>query len=525
MAPYLLLAAVLLFFALIRFRLRDMPLERDEGEYAYAGQLILEGIPPYKLVYNMKLPGTYVAYAVIMALFGETTAAIHLGLLLVSAATTVLVFFLARRRFDRTTAVVAAATYALLVTSSSVLGFAAHATNFVILPVMGGTLLLLEAISYQQTSLFLWSGVLFGLAFVMKQPGGLFIAFAITYLIATQWKSQADWRDFAKRLAIFWCGAALPFALTCLWLWKAGVFHRFWFWTFTYARFYATILSWSEARVLFRPRAWFVIGPAVRIWIAAAIGLVILFWKRRSFDTFFFEIAFLLCSCLAVCPGLYFRAHYFILLLPAISLLVGAAVGLTTQEFRDRPRLRPFRFVPALIFLSVFVHTIRHQRYFFFGVDPDTASGLAYGTTLFPAAVDIGDYLQSRVPPSASIAVLGSEPEIYFYSRRHSATGYIYAYPLMENQPFALAMQKEMISDIENARPGFLVYIDVPSSWDRTAASPSLIFDWSQKYVAENYGLAKVVDVQRVVHYVTGRHVWTGTVSHYTVRILKRNSS
>ena len=40
----------------IRIRLLGIPLERDEGEYAYAGQLMLQGIPPYKLAYNMKFP-------------------------------------------------------------------------------------------------------------------------------------------------------------------------------------------------------------------------------------------------------------------------------------------------------------------------------------------------------------------------------------------------------------------------------------------------------------------------------------
>jgi hypothetical protein len=54
----ILLLVAIMFFSMIRFRLRDMPLERDEGEYAYAGQLLLEGIPPYQLAYNMKLPGT-----------------------------------------------------------------------------------------------------------------------------------------------------------------------------------------------------------------------------------------------------------------------------------------------------------------------------------------------------------------------------------------------------------------------------------------------------------------------------------
>jgi hypothetical protein len=76
-----------------------MPLEREDGEYAYTGQLILQGIPPYKIAYNMKLPGTYVGYAAILRTFGETAAGVHLGLLLVNGCTTVLMFFLGRQLY------------------------------------------------------------------------------------------------------------------------------------------------------------------------------------------------------------------------------------------------------------------------------------------------------------------------------------------------------------------------------------------------------------------------------------------
>src|ERR1017187_8471621 len=89
---YGLLLLVILFFALIHFHLRQCPLERDEGEYAYAGQLMLQGIPPYQLVYRMNLPGPLPAYSVVLPLFGQTPAGIHLGLLVVNAATTFLVF-------------------------------------------------------------------------------------------------------------------------------------------------------------------------------------------------------------------------------------------------------------------------------------------------------------------------------------------------------------------------------------------------------------------------------------------------
>jgi hypothetical protein len=84
----------------IRIRLLGIPLERDEGEYAYAGQLILQGVPPYKLAYNMKFPGTYAAYALIMSIFGQTIHAIHLGLLLINIATIALVFLIGRRLFN-----------------------------------------------------------------------------------------------------------------------------------------------------------------------------------------------------------------------------------------------------------------------------------------------------------------------------------------------------------------------------------------------------------------------------------------
>ena len=83
--------------AAVRLRLAGVPLERDEGEYAYAGQLILQGIPPYHLAYNMKFPGTYYAYSLFLAVFGQTPSGIHTGLLLMNLATAVVLFFVGRR--------------------------------------------------------------------------------------------------------------------------------------------------------------------------------------------------------------------------------------------------------------------------------------------------------------------------------------------------------------------------------------------------------------------------------------------
>src|SRR5271156_5614799 len=120
--PWFVLLLILLFVGFIRFRLLDMPLERDEGEYAYAGQLILQGIPPYEMAYNMKLPGTYYAYALGMAIFHQTVAGVHLTVTVANALTIIFVFLLARKLFGITAGMVACASYGVMSVSPLVLG-------------------------------------------------------------------------------------------------------------------------------------------------------------------------------------------------------------------------------------------------------------------------------------------------------------------------------------------------------------------------------------------------------------------
>lgn len=83
--PWVALALILAGTASVRFRLLDVPFDRDEGEYAHIGTLLLHGVPPYVGAYSMKMPGIYVAYAMAIAVFGQTTRGVHLGFLVVNA--------------------------------------------------------------------------------------------------------------------------------------------------------------------------------------------------------------------------------------------------------------------------------------------------------------------------------------------------------------------------------------------------------------------------------------------------------
>ena len=508
------LILVILFAGFIRLRLLSIPLERDEGEFAYMGQLILQGIPPYLISYNMKLPGIYGAYALMMFVFGQTVEGIHVGFLLINGATTILIFLLVKRLYDSYTALIASASFAILSVSPTVLGTSAHASHFVLLPALGGILLILRAIDSNKLTHVFWGGILLGLSFTMKQPGLFFIIFAFLYLLLHRLRLQrAPLRFFVKEGSLFLLGAIIPFVLTCLILYRAGVFEKFWFWTFSYAFEYGSQVSFPMGIQMFFIQSANVIGRLYLFWGIAGGGIIALFWNKTARTQRTFVLGFSVFSFLAVCPGLYFRSHYFVFFLPAVSLLIGIAIG----SFKELIlKLQPkFRFISTVLFLVVFSLGVFQYKSFFFDLTPVQACRSMYGLNPFPESIEIAKYIKEHSKEGDKIAVMGSEPQIYFYANRHSATGYIYTYPLMEDQKYALRMQKEMVQEIEEAQPKYLVFVNVFGSWMVEEGSVKYIFNWYREYARENFDLVGVVNM---LWGVKTEYRWDNEAIHYSPR-------
>jgi hypothetical protein len=485
-----------LLAAVVRVRLLSVPFERDEGEFAYVGQLILQGIPPYSLAYNMKFPGIYYAYALVMAVFGQTTEGVHRGLLVFNIAAIVLVLLLARRVCDSLAGAVAAGSYALLSMEPSVLGTAAHATHFIVPFALGGLLLLLRAIDSGNATALFWSGFLLGVAVTMKQHAATFILFAIGYLLWMEGRRRPfAWRRYMTKLGVFLLGALVPLGGICLVLYRAGVFDRFWFWTISYASEYVSMVPVRLGLNVFMTQMMHVVGPSAPLWGIAGVGLTAVFWDKRLQSKRIFVFGFLLFSFLAICPGFYFREHYFVLLLPAIALLAGLAISSIRHRLVDTSSFPLLRSIPVGLFILVFLYAVIVQQEFFFQASPREASRIAYGINPFPESLEVAEYIRDHSTRGERIAVFGSEPQIYFYAERVSATGYIYTYALTENHPFSSQMQREMITEIEAARPQFIVAINIKSSWGRYPDSDSAILPWFKAYTNDHYELDGVADI------------------------------
>ena len=168
------------------------------------------------------------------------------------------------------------------------------------------------------------------------------------------------------------------------------------------------------------------------------------------------------------------------------------------------------------------VTLLLRQRHFLFEMSPEMACREIYTQDPFAESVAVGAYLASHADPTDTVAVFGSEPQIYFYSHRRSATGYIYTYSLMEDQPRALQMQYEMAGEIRAAHPGYIVLVNDPSSWARKDHSQWWIFYWFDEYKS-HYEVVKTFDIwaDRQLHY-DRREISKLPFVPSTVEILRR---
>ncbi|MFT5051325.1 MAG: hypothetical protein ACI8QZ_002736 [Chlamydiales bacterium] len=472
------LALIALAFFAVRWRWFGVPFERDEGEYAYGGQLLLDGVPPYVGIYNMKLPGIYAIYALLLASGGSAVRAVHAGLAAADVASFIALYVLARRLFDAATGIACAAVLAVLFLLPSVQASSANAEHFV-LPFALWGLATLARVHDGRSGLggrqLLLAGMLLGLAVLVKQHGAL-LAAAGVMTVALQRAPGADAPGRWSGSALVSLGIVLPYALTVALYAAGGHLSDFWHWTVSYAMRYTqeAPISMGLERLAKRSGALFMDAPLILS--AATLGLVLLVANARLRRHWRFIAPVVLGSAAAITPGFYFRPHYFVLLLPAAALLAVAGVRVLTG-----PRQRVFMGTALALVAGV---PLLHSEWLF-ALSPTEVSRRLYGDNPFPESLVVGDYLAQHAAPDDRLLVLGSEPQIYVYSGLRGATGFVYTYALMEQHEFARSMQEQLIRETEEVEPRWMVMVRHPQSWVRRAESDPLIFRWSERSLAD----------------------------------------
>jgi len=514
----IILAGVLLLVALARLRLLDFPLTRDEGDYAYMAQLWLAGVPPYTAAYDMRMPGIFAFYALILAVFGESAWGIHMGLLVVHLASAWLVFALGKKLMDATAGLTAAVCFAVNGLNPWINGAVANTEHFLLLPVLGGLLVLLNGLTSRRHVTLGAAGLLMGLAVLTKQNAASFAVFA-ALLVA--WRARA-------LLPAFLVGAALPLVGAYALLAASGSFESFRFWTLTYPASYLTALPVQSAWRNFSSNFPVVVGWTLGFWLLAALGASALLRRERAGFERVFLLGFLLFSFLAVVPGFYFRYQHFQLLIPAIALLAGVAVSALAAWIEARNGRGAARVTASALVALPLLAFVTGEREFLFQMDGQRASRMLFSVNPFPESVEIARFIAENSQESDTVAIFGSEPQIYFYARRRSATPFILVYEAMKPHAYARSMQEEMIETLEKVRPRYLVYVNVPLSWLAKPGAETLLSEWWMQNRERNYRQVGQIDIrsQTDTDYRWGAEVGDGTPrSRYWLSVWERKDA
>ncbi len=500
---FLIIALLAVFF--IRLRLLDIPLERDEGDYAINAALLLDGHSLSSPLIMKRFPFIYYIYMLFITLFGHSDAGIHFGLLLANLASAFGIYLLGRRLRDRNSGILAAAFFLLMSLSPDINGLAANREHFQVLFVVFGAFFLLQAEERKRYLNYALAGLMMGLSFAVKQNALFFMAWGGLWILAGGYLFQRKkWQAVWTAACIYSFAALLPFFIILLIYTYSGVFDAFLTKTFYSNSRYLTKLGFSEGMLYFFNHFSPFFYSYTFLFLFAFLPVFIWKKEKEGYRVKTFLLSFAIFSFMSIVPGGHFYPHYFILIVPAIALAAAAGV----LELRKLSEARRTRLHGVLVFLPMLImlQPLLAESFYFFRADATQASRVTYEYNPFPEAKTIGRYIKRITKDTSSIMVLGSEPELYFYAERRPAISAYYMYFMMDGSELARQKQEELIRQAEKEMPEVIVYVGISSSWMSTPESDEHLINWFNLFLENNrYQLVGAVDIfQDRTHYIYG---------------------
>ncbi|MFG2055553.1 hypothetical protein ACGFI9_16165 [Micromonospora sp. NPDC048930] len=436
----------------------------DEGGYAHVVQQWSRGARLYGEAWLDRPQGLLLTYRFLLWIDDEGWT-IRLGAVLAGLAITVLVGLIGWLLVGRRAGVAAAGLYAVIGVAPHLEGFTLNGELLASAPATLAVAAALLWCRYRSAGWLVTAGLAAGVATTMKPSGLDGIAVG---LVVARLRTRRG-RVAGSPPALFLAASALPVGLSALHGWQLG-----WrdYWT-ALAGYQFAAMGGAAAG----PGARWTdftgsLGPAARdlavVAAAAGVGLWLL---RGAPSARWVLLAWLGGAALGVNLGGSYWPHYYLQLLPPLTVLAAAAIAAIR-----RPRLRAgaavITLLPQLIWLAALVPATpdeRQQRIPYYG--------LARRDERIAAAI------RAETSPHDRIFVLVSQSDIYFLAQRTTDYPYLWGKPI-EKIPDALPRLRAMLDSPH--RPALVVLTNDPGKVDRSGELGRIL--------AERYRTRRVVD-------------------------------
>lgn len=465
-------AIILAIYIVFRINLIDVPMNRDEGGFAYFGQILAQGGTLYKDGFDHKPPGIWLIYAVLSYLVPFSARGLHIAVQFVNMVTLAMVGFLSYRLHrHRCTALWTMLIYAVVSSASMVEGFAASAEMFMLPPI---TAAFLCCVLGTQERRFMWlflSGVFCATAFWIKQPALAVTLFLLFYLVIES-RNQFGWKIVCLRGLVFISGFLLPSVALLFFFWWNGTWDEFLYWSFTHSIQYSTTIRPIDMIRNLAARITHFAAVHPFPWLAAGLLLAAFPFDRRK--EFLWTSAFLASSTAASAHSPYLYSHYFVLLCPALAMAGGAGL----QWLMERAKGRSFfeRAMVAAAVIGIIAIPAGLDRDYYFFNSPSENNQLLFGLNPFAESAEVAAFLRKHTRPGEKILIIGSEPQILVLANRPGALRHPFLYQVVGPYHRSDEFKSQYFEDIAVHKPRYAVWAKTCTSWGQRPNVPSYSF-------------------------------------------------
>jgi hypothetical protein len=432
------LVCVMTLVGLISLVELPVPPGRDQGIFLYHGWGLIEGLAPYKDMWDHKPPGIHFLYAVAIKLLGHRYVAVNVLDIFWRLATVVAVYVLAARLYGRREGLIAAIFYGVwAAVAGSGFWWTAQAEGFMVLP------LALSVYYYLENKI--WANVLSGIcvatATLLKTTAFLMAILLLVFILATPRKTWEPYPKRSKALSYIYGIAivAIPISLYFLF---GYAFDDLWDTVVTF-NLYHSGLTFPPSEFFKKFSFLFYFFPS--FWLVVYVKAVFDPGERKKhlvLVTAWLGVTLLM----VVAQRKYFLYHFFVFIGPA-AVLAARGLGIVWEYALSRAAFLPKALVSLIAILWIVVGTsywIRwvywpypiHYRSFEF-MFGKIEKGEYFGRFIDPAGdlnlVEdraVAAYVRDRTKPGDKFLVWGFEPLVNFWAMRFAPTRFNSDYPL-----------------------------------------------------------------------------------------------
>jgi len=440
-----LLVAILGLTFVLRLNFWGQPFEMDEGAHAYMGWGILQGLVPYRDMYNGKPPGIYVLHTILFLLVKPTALNIKIFASFYTLATTLVVFYVTRKVAGQKAGIAAALLFGIFSPGPRIQGGGVNSEVFMILPYTLAAYSLMRAVETSKPRQYLLFGLWTGLACSIKQVAGVNLVWITCYLLFRIWRAN-EWQAVARTfkdgtwVAVGVVASWLPFLI---YFYSHEALGDFYFWqTSASFQYIAEGYRGGPNFSIIYYKLKDVFSENVLLWILALAGIVYAWRVLGQKGTLrsnngqepWRPVALILLatwplfSFIGIAAGGRFFAHYFIQIIPSLAILGGMGLAALVSQIHTQKidfLRRPSSLILAGAIVGSLVLFLITDAPYYTNYNGIQISYHQYDTPLFSVTRFIGSYLGEHTKPEDLIYVWALNPEINFYALRKSPTPYL----------------------------------------------------------------------------------------------------